>query len=83
MGTLDVLSSQRRPLKDQLGLVPELLAAAGTGPLQFDELAGSTSCPAVTRAFALHLIWHRRLGIDLAGPLADRTMVELAAGSGT
>jgi hypothetical protein len=82
MATLDTLSSQRRPLKDWLGLVPQLLAAAGAGPLRFDDLAGATSCPAVARAFALHLIWHRRLGIDLAEPLAGRTVVELAAGGG-
>ena len=78
MATLDMLSSQRRPLADRLGLVPQLLAVAGTGPLGFDDLAGSTSCPAVARAHALHLIWHRRLGIDLAGPLTGRTMVWLA-----
>jgi hypothetical protein len=39
--------------------------------------------PAVARAFALHLIWRRRLEIDLAEPLAGRTMVELASGDGT
>jgi hypothetical protein len=83
MATLDVLSSQRRPMEDRLGLVPQLLAAAGTGPLRFDDLAGATSCPAVARAFALHLIWHRRLRIDLAEPLAGRTMVELAGWDGT
>jgi hypothetical protein len=32
----------------------------------------------VARAHALHLIWHRRLGIDLAGPLTGQTMVWLA-----
>ena len=82
MASLDVLSSQRRALQDRLGLVPQLLAAAGTGPLRFDDLAAATSCPAVARAFALHLIWHRRLGIDLAEPLAGRTLVELADRSG-
>jgi hypothetical protein len=61
MATLDMLSSQRRPLSDPLGLAPQLLAAAGAGPLAFDDLAGATSCPAVARAHALHLIWHRRL----------------------
>jgi hypothetical protein len=44
MATLDTLSSQRRPVEDRLGLVPQLLAAAGTGPLGFDDLAGATSC---------------------------------------
>ena len=34
MATLDVLSSQRRPMADPLRLVPQLLAAAaGAGPL--------------------------------------------------
>jgi hypothetical protein len=81
--TLDVLSSQRRPMEDRLGLVPQLLAAAGTGPLRFDDLADATSCPAVARALALRLIWQRRLGIDLAEPLAGRAMVELAGWGGT
>jgi hypothetical protein len=80
MATLDMLSSQRRPMADPLRLVPQLLAAAGAGPLGFDDLAGATSCPAVARAHALHLIWHRRLGIDLAAPLTRRSGVWLAAG---
>jgi len=65
--TLDMVSSQRRSMADPLRLVPQLLAAAGAGPLGFDDLAGATSCPAVARAHALYLIWHRQLGIDLAG----------------
>lgn len=76
--TLDMLSSQRRPMADPLQLVPQLLAAAGTGTLGFDDLAGATSCPAVARAHALHLIWHRRLGIDLGRPLTGRSEVWLA-----
>ena len=82
IATLDALSSQRRALQDRLGLVPQLLAAAGAGPLRLDDLVAATSCPAVARAFALHLIWHRRLGIDLAEPLAGQTVVELAVGGG-
>jgi hypothetical protein len=82
MATLDMLSSQRRPMADPLRLVPQLLAAAGAGPLGFDDLAGATSCPAVARAHALHLIWHRRLGIDLAAPLTGRSGVWLAAWEG-
>ena len=79
MASLDMLSSQRRPLADRFALGPQLLAAAGAGPVAFDELAGATSCPAVARAHTLHLIWHRRLGIDLAGPLTGQTMVWAAA----
>jgi len=82
MATLDMLSSQRRPLADLLGIGPQLLAVAGAGPVSFDELAGATSCPAVARAHALHLIWHRKLGIDLAQPLTGRTMVRLAGRDG-
>ena len=81
MATLDMLSSQRRPMADPLRLAPQLLAAARAGPLGFDDLTGATSCPAVARAHALHLIWHRRLGIDLAGPLTGQLMVWLGAGS--
>jgi hypothetical protein len=82
MASLDMLSSQRRALEDRLGLVPQLLAAAAAGPLRLDDVVAATSCPAVARAFALHLIWHRRLEIDLAKPLGGRTMVELAVGGG-
>lgn len=73
--TLDTLASQRRPLADPLGTQPELLEAAARGPLPFAELVATTSYPAVARAHALHLIWHRRLHIDLARPLGDRTPV--------
>lgn len=82
IATLDALSSQRRVMADPLRLVPQLLAAAGAGPLSFDDLAGATSCPAVARAHALHLIWHRRLGIDLAAPLTGRSGVWLACREG-
>jgi hypothetical protein len=34
----------------------------------------------VARAHPLHLIWHRRLGIDLAAPLTGRSGVWLATG---
>jgi hypothetical protein len=29
----------------------------------------------VARAHLVHLIWHRRLSIDLSQPLGDRTLV--------
>ncbi len=71
---LDVLSSRRRPLSDPLGLRPALLASARQG-LTFGELAAASFCEPVARAQLLHLIWHRRLGVDLAEPLADRSVV--------
>jgi len=73
--TLDTLASQRRPLADPLGTQPELLEAAAHGPLPFAELVAATSYPAVARAHALHLIWHRSLAMDLAQPLGDRTPI--------
>jgi hypothetical protein len=39
------------------------------------RVLAETSMPVVARAHALHLIWHRRLGIDLAQPLNDDTLV--------
>jgi len=75
MTTLDTLSAQRRPLSDPLGLAGELLAAAAAGPVRFADLAAATRYPVIARAFAIHLIWHRALAIDLAGPFGDGTLV--------
>jgi hypothetical protein len=80
--TLDTLASQRRPLADPLGTQPELLEAAADGPLPFAELVAATPYPAVARAHALHLIWHRSLAIDLARPLGDWTPVWLVHAGG-
>ena len=76
MTTLDTLSAQRRPLSDPLGLARELLlAAAAGGPVRFADLVAATCYPAVARAFAIHLIWHRALAIDLAEPFGDSSLV--------
>ncbi len=74
MTTLDTLSAQRRPLSDPLGLT-EALAAAASGPVQFADLVAAACYPVVARAFAIHLIWHRVLAIDLAVPFGDRALV--------
>jgi hypothetical protein len=73
--TLDTVSAQRRPLTDPLGLQPALLAVAGGGPVRFGELVEHGGIPAAARAHALHLIWERRLGIDLSAPLGDGSLV--------
>jgi hypothetical protein len=70
------LSAQRRPLADPLGLQPELLARAGNGPVTFADMVAGTSVPVVARVHALHLIWHRRLGIDLAAGLGDDALAQ-------
>jgi hypothetical protein len=77
--SLDALSSQRRPLKDPLGLRPGLLAAARQQGARFGEAVAASGCEPVARAQLLHLIWHRQIGIDLAEPLADRS--RLVAGA--
>ena len=82
LGVLDALSAQRRALDDRLGLQGELLAAVAAGPQPFGELVAATSLPVVARAHALHLLWHRRLSVDLAQPLTDRSVVfSLAPGA--
>lgn len=76
---LDAISSQRRPLRDPLGLQPGLVAAA-SGGLTFGELAASSPYEPVARAQLLHLLWHRRLGVNLSQPLGDGSAVRVAAG---
>lgn len=68
---VDALSARRRPMADRLGLQRELLELAAERPRRFGELTEATSLPAVARAYALHLLWHRRLAVDLARPLGD------------
>ncbi|MEU1285328.1 TnsA-like heteromeric transposase endonuclease subunit [Kitasatospora sp. NPDC005856] len=79
---LDHLSSQRRPLQDRMGLEAELLDAASRGQVRFGDLVAVTRLPAIARAHATHLLWHRRLGIDLGQPLGDGSMVWLAGRPG-
>ncbi|MGH3410030.1 MAG: TnsA-like heteromeric transposase endonuclease subunit [Streptosporangiaceae bacterium] len=65
---LDALSAQRRPLRDPLGIQDQLLDAAASSPQPFGRLVAATSYPAIGRAHALHLLWRRRIGIDLTAP---------------
>ncbi|MFD4018495.1 TnsA-like heteromeric transposase endonuclease subunit [Streptomyces sindenensis] len=76
---LDAFSSHRRPLSDPLGLRPALLAAAEEG-LTFGELAAGSGCEPVARAQLLHLLWRRRIGVDLRHPLTDASPVRVGAG---
>ncbi|MEV6145246.1 TnsA-like heteromeric transposase endonuclease subunit [Streptomyces sp. NPDC051992] len=71
---LDAMASRRRLRSDPLGLRPVLLAEAGGGR-RFGELAAATGCEPVARAQLLHLLWSRHLGVDLAGPLQDCSVV--------
>ncbi len=80
LSAVDTLASQRRPLSDVLEVQDELLGSVARGPLPFGELAGASRYPPVARAHALHLLWHRRLGVDLARPLNDQSLVWAAGG---
>jgi hypothetical protein len=82
LSALDALSAQRRDLEDVLGLEGELLQAVAGGPAAFGDVVAATRLPAVARAHALHLLWRRRLGTDLARPLGDRSLVWLAGTAG-
>ena len=75
MAGVDALSAQRRPVTDLLGVAAALLSAAEPDGTAFAELAGRCSWPAVGRALLIHLLWHRRLGVDLSRPLSDRSAV--------
>lgn len=77
---LDAISSQRRPLADPLGLRPVLLDLVRDGCCRFGEAATAAGFEPVARAQLLHLLWRRKLGVDLAEPLGDRSV--LASGSG-
>jgi hypothetical protein len=74
---LDAISSQRRTLSDVLGLGPDLLAAIGSGA-EFGQVAAGSRCEPVARALLLHLIWARRVGVDLSMPLGDGSRMVLA-----
>jgi hypothetical protein len=79
---IDALSAQRRDLEDRLGLQGLLLRAVSAGPTAFGDLVAAAPLPAVARAHALHLLWCRRLGVDLSCPLGDTSLVWLAAENG-
>ncbi|WP_329218619.1 TnsA-like heteromeric transposase endonuclease subunit [Streptomyces sp. NBC_01485] len=77
--TLGALYGKRRPTRDVLDIQADLLAHAEEG-VTFGELAAAQTYWPVARAQLLHLLWHRRLGIDLAQPLTDSSRVVLAGG---
>lgn len=78
---LDTLASRRRLRSDPLGLRPALLAGAAGGR-GFGELAAAATCEPVARAQLLHLLWSRQLGVDLASPLGDGSIVVPAEEAG-
>ncbi|MFH9609017.1 TnsA-like heteromeric transposase endonuclease subunit [Streptomyces sp. NPDC017448] len=80
---VDLLYSRRRSMQDRLGLKPRLLqtaraAQALSQPLTFRALADTCEFPALARPVILHLLWHRQLGVDLAAPFGDGSVVRVA-----
>ncbi|WP_329345565.1 TnsA-like heteromeric transposase endonuclease subunit [Streptomyces microflavus] len=75
---VDALSAERRPTPDMLGVQDQLREIAAQGPLPFGELADHCRIPAIARAHAIHLLWHRHLGADLSGPFGDASLIRLA-----
>lgn len=75
---IDSFSAGRRKMTDPLRMQEQLLRAAADGPQPFGDLVEHCSIPAVARAHAMHLLWHRRLGLELTGPLRDASMVRLS-----
>ncbi|MBE8519282.1 TnsA-like heteromeric transposase endonuclease subunit [Amycolatopsis sp. H6(2020)] len=75
---VEAFSAQRRRLTDRLGMTDALLDAVADGPRPFGELAAATVAPAVARAYLLHLLWHRRLTMDLTSSLTDHTLIGAA-----
>ncbi|MEU7205911.1 TnsA-like heteromeric transposase endonuclease subunit [Streptomyces sp. NPDC045470] len=78
--TLSAMYGKRRPTRDVLGVEGDLLADAEKG-VTFGELAAAQTYWPVVRARLLHLLWHRRLGVDLSQPLTDGSRVVPAGGA--
>ncbi len=72
---VEAFSAQRRPLSDRLGMTDALFDGVADGPRTFGDIAADTIAPPVARAYLPHLLLHRWLTMDLAGPLTDRTLV--------
>jgi hypothetical protein len=79
MSALEAMAAWSRPMTDQLGLQNQMVGVLrAEGQVSFGKLVAGTRVPAVARAHALHLLWHRRIGLDLASPLRDASLVGLA-----
>ncbi|OAP24938.1 hypothetical protein A4R44_04453 [Amycolatopsis sp. M39] len=80
--TVDQFSAQRRPLTDRLGIKESLLACLAERPELSGELTATTIAPPIARAGLPHLLWPREVGMNLASPLSDRTLIASARSTG-
>lgn len=74
---VEALSARRRSMSDPLGLAPELLELVAHEPRPLSELVQGTSWPALARTYVLHLLWSRRLTVNLTLPLGDESWIYL------
>ncbi|MFD4745890.1 TnsA-like heteromeric transposase endonuclease subunit [Streptomyces rubiginosohelvolus] len=72
---IEAFSARRRAMSDPLGLLPELLTLTAQQPRRLAELVAATSRPVLARAYVLHLLWSRRLTMDVALPLGDGSWI--------
>ncbi|MGW2891851.1 TnsA-like heteromeric transposase endonuclease subunit [Streptomyces griseoruber] len=75
MTGLETLSARRRPLTDPLGLGDRVRELVAERPRRLGELVEATAVPPVARVHVVHLLWHRRLAVDLAAPLGDASWI--------
>lgn len=68
-------AAERRPLSNVRNMIGQVLSTVEEGPRLFAEIAEATSYPVIARAYTRHLLWHRRLSIELGAPFGDATMV--------
>ncbi|MEY9875872.1 hypothetical protein ABH931_005379 [Streptacidiphilus sp. MAP12-33] len=72
---IDALSARRRPLSDPLALQALMSDLVAERPRLLVELVDEAPFPAVARVHLLHLLWHRRLAVDLTQPLGDGSWI--------
>ncbi|MFF2548042.1 TnsA-like heteromeric transposase endonuclease subunit [Kitasatospora sp. NPDC058063] len=80
-GAVEALRAEARPMSHLLDLQERMVSVLADGAMPFGDLVRATPYPVMARAHALHLLWHRRIGVDLAEPLGDGSVVALAGGT--
>ncbi|MBD0746731.1 hypothetical protein BG418_34450 [Streptomyces sp. CBMA152] len=80
VSALEAMRAEARPMSHLLDLQARMMGLLESGGMPFGELVEATRLPVVARAHVLHLLWHRRVGVDLASPLLDGAIVALPQG---
>ncbi|MGI5171671.1 TnsA-like heteromeric transposase endonuclease subunit [Spirillospora sp. CA-253888] len=75
MAGVEALSARRRAMSDPLGLQAVMLDVVARAPGPLRQVVEGTGVAAVARPHLVHLLWHRRLSVDLAEPLGDGSWI--------